>query len=68
MRLRMPSDIVPAKRAKAQCARAGSNLNDTKATNDPKGMSKHPRRFAVKAEWDIAQAKFTSQKITPAGS
>jgi hypothetical protein len=30
-------------------------------------MSKHPWRFLVKAEWDIAQAKFTSQKITPAG-
>jgi len=38
----------------------------TKATNDPKGMSKHPWRVLVKAEWDIAQAKFVSQKITPA--
>jgi len=37
----------------------------TKATNDPKGMSKRPWRVLVKAEWDIAQAKFVSQKITP---
>jgi len=51
------------------CSFEGNRLVkiDTKATNDPKGMSKHPWRFSVKAEWDIAQAKFTSQKITPAG-
>jgi hypothetical protein len=51
------------------CSFEGNRLVkiDTKANNDPKGMSKHPWRFLVKAEWDIAQAKFTSQKITPAG-
>jgi hypothetical protein len=37
----------------------------TKATNDPKDLSKRPWRVLVKAEWDIAQAKFVSQKITP---
>lgn len=37
----------------------------TRATNDPKGMSKRAWRVLVKAEWDIAQAKFTSQKVTP---
>ena len=35
------------------------------ATNDPKSISDHPWRVRVKAEWDIAAAKFTSQKITP---
>jgi len=34
------------------------------ATNDPKSISDHPWRVRVKAEWDIAAAKFTSQKIT----
>jgi hypothetical protein len=34
------------------------------ATNDPKSMSDHPWRVRVKAEWDIAAAKFTSQKTT----
>lgn len=33
------------------------------ATNDPKSISDHPWRVEVKAEWDIAKAKFTSQKI-----
>lgn len=37
-----------------------------KATNDAKGDMKRPWRFLVKAEWDIAQAKFASQKVTPA--
>ena len=37
----------------------------TKVTNDPKGISKRPWRVLVDAEWDIAQAKFVSQKITP---
>jgi len=37
----------------------------TKVTNDPKGMSKRQWRVLVKADWDIAQAKFTSQRITP---
>jgi hypothetical protein len=37
---------------------------DLTATNDPKGMSERPWSVQVKAEWDIAQAKFTSQKIT----
>jgi hypothetical protein len=35
------------------------------ATNDPKSISDHPWRVRVKAEWDIAAAKFSSQKITP---
>jgi hypothetical protein len=35
------------------------------ATNDPKSISDHPWRVRVKAEWDIARAKFTSLKITP---
>ena len=34
------------------------------ATNDPKGIAKRSWRVLVKAEWDIAQAKFTSQKVT----
>jgi hypothetical protein len=34
------------------------------ATNDPKSVSDHPWRVRVKAEWDIAAAKFTSLKIT----
>jgi hypothetical protein len=32
------------------------------ATNDPKSISDHPWRVRVKAEWDIAAAKFTSVK------
>jgi len=49
------------------CNFAGKGLVKiyTKATNDPKGMSKRPWRVLVKAEWDIAQAKFVSQKVTP---
>jgi hypothetical protein len=35
------------------------------ATNDPKSISDHPWKVRVKAKWDIAQAKFVSQKITP---
>ena len=31
------------------------------ATNDPKSISDHPWRMRVKAYWDIAAAKFTSQ-------
>jgi len=38
---------------------------DLIATNDPKGISDRPWSVQVKAEWDIAQAKFVSQKITP---
>ena len=34
------------------------------ATNDPKSISDHPWRVRVKAQWDIVQAKFVSQKIT----
>ena len=34
------------------------------ATNDPKSISNHPWRVRVKAQWDIAQAKFVSQKVT----
>lgn len=36
-----------------------------KATNDPKGDMKRPWRVLVDAYWDIAQAKFKSQKVTP---
>jgi hypothetical protein len=32
------------------------------ATNDPKSISDHPWRVHVKAEWDVATAKFTSVK------
>jgi hypothetical protein len=38
---------------------------DLIATNDPKGISDRPWSVAVKAKWDIASAKFVSQKITP---
>jgi hypothetical protein len=38
----------------------------TKVTNDPKGLTKRPWRVLVDAKWDIAQAKFVSQKIRPA--
>ena len=34
------------------------------ATNDPKSISDHPWRVRVKASWDIARARFVSQKIT----
>ena len=34
------------------------------ATNDPKSISDHPWRTRIRAEWDIAAAKFSSQKIT----
>lgn len=34
------------------------------ATNDPKGIAEHPWSVRIKAEWDIAAAKFSSQKIT----
>ena len=34
------------------------------ATNDPKSISDHPWRVQVKAEWDIAAAKFTMQRVT----
>jgi hypothetical protein len=48
------------------CNFAGNRLVKiyTKATNDPKGGSKRPWRVLVQAEWDIAQARFVSQKIT----
>ena len=35
----------------------------TKATNDPKGGPPRPWKALVDAKWDIAEAKFTSQKI-----
>jgi hypothetical protein len=35
------------------------------ATNDPKSISDHPWRVRVRAKWDVAQARFISQKITP---
>ena len=37
---------------------------NAEATNDPKGMSKHPWTGRVKAVWDIATAKFTEQRVT----
>jgi hypothetical protein len=37
---------------------------DLLATNDPKGDSDRPWTVTVKAEWDIAAAKFTSKKTT----
>jgi hypothetical protein len=37
---------------------------NAEATNDPKGMSKHPWTGRVKAVWDIAAAKFTEHKVT----
>ena len=50
----------------AACTLEGNKLVKirTTATNDPKGLSDRPWTVRVKAEWDIAQAKFTSQKIT----
>lgn len=38
----------------------------SRVTNDPKGDSKRRWRVVVDAKWDIAQAKFVSQKIRPA--
>jgi hypothetical protein len=37
---------------------------DLTATNDPKGLSDRPWSVQIKAEWDIATAKFASQTIT----
>ncbi len=37
---------------------------DLTATNDPKGLSEHPWSKRIQAQWDIAAAKLTSQKIT----
>jgi len=39
-------------------------LIDGDATTDPKGISKHRWSAQLKAVWNIAQAKFTEQKIT----
>jgi hypothetical protein len=49
------------------CALGGNKVVkfDLIATNDPKGISDRPWSVQVKAEWDIAEAKFVSQKITP---
>lgn len=38
---------------------------DGDAVTDPKGISEHGWSAHLKAVWDIAQAKFTSQEITP---
>lgn len=38
----------------------------SRVSNDPKGIAKRPWRFLIDAKWDIAQAKFVSQKIRPA--
>ena len=50
----------------APCSLEGNKVVkfDLTATNDPKGISDRPWSVQVKAEWDIAAAKFTSQKIT----
>jgi hypothetical protein len=37
---------------------------DGDATTDPKGISEHRWSAQLKAIWNIAQAKFTEQKIT----
>jgi hypothetical protein len=37
---------------------------DGDATTDPKGISDHRWSAQLKAVWNIAQAKFTEQKIT----
>ena len=37
---------------------------DGDAVTDPKGISKHRWSARLKAVWDVAQAKFTEQKIT----
>jgi hypothetical protein len=37
-----------------------------RASNDPKGIAKRQWRVVIDAKWDIAQAKFVSQKIRPA--
>jgi hypothetical protein len=37
-----------------------------RASNDPKGTAKRRWRVVIDAMWDIAQAKFVSQKIRPA--
>lgn len=49
------------------CTLEGNNRVriDLTATNDPKGLSDRPWNMRVKAEWDIAQAKFISQTVTP---
>jgi hypothetical protein len=39
-------------------------LIDGDATTDPKGLSDHRWSAQLKAVWDVAQAKFTQQKIT----
>jgi len=48
------------------CTLEGNRLVkfDLSATNDPKGVSDRPWTVQIKAEWDIAAGKFTSQKIT----
>jgi hypothetical protein len=48
------------------CTLEGNKLVkiNTMATNDPKGIADRPWTVRVNAEWDIAQAKFTSQKVT----
>ncbi len=37
---------------------------DGDAMTDPKGISEHRWSAHLKAAWDVAQGKFTSQKIT----
>jgi len=40
---------------------------DGDAMTDPKGVSDHRWSAHLKAVWDVAQAKFTEQKITKRG-
>ena len=50
----------------ASCVLAGNKAVkiDMSATNDPKSLSEHPWSRRIQAEWDIAAAKFSSQKIS----
>ena len=41
---------------------------DGEAMTDPKGLSDHKWSAHLKAAWNIAQAKFTEQKVTPSGA
>ncbi len=60
-------DFIFEQEEGSACVFEGNRLVkiDTKATSDPKGISKRIWNVLVKAEWDIARAKFTSQKVTP---
>ena len=59
-------DFIFEEGDKPPCTLAGNKVVkiDLLATNNPKGGAERPWTVRVKAEWDISQAKFTSQKIT----